>query len=183
MAQLLKPVAGLLGNAKAFGLGLAEQGRELAAHPQMAAEAIEEVARKGLGLAGEIASLALMGRDAETRFKGPLGAAKRVAWAEPLPLEEVKVVGKALGCSINDVLLSMAAGALRDYLLEKGDAVDGLEIRAIVPVNLRPKGQGRGLGNQFGLVFLDLPIGIEHPLERSTRCAAACWRSRARTSR
>jgi diacylglycerol O-acyltransferase len=78
----------------------------------------------------------------------------------------VKVVGKALGCSINDVLLSMAAGALRDYLLEKGDAVDGLEIRAIVPVNLRARGDGRGLGNKFGLVFLDLPIGIEHPLER-----------------
>jgi WS/DGAT/MGAT family acyltransferase len=171
MAQLLKPIAGLLGNAKALGAGLAEQGRELAANPQMAAEAIEELARKGFGLAGEIASLALMGRDAETRFKGPLGAAKRVAWAQPLPLEEVKVVGKALGCSINDVLLSMAAGALRDYLLEKGDAVDGLEIRAIVPVNLRPRGSpggpaNTGLGNQFGLVFLDLPIGIEHPLER-----------------
>ena len=166
VAQLIKPIAGLLENAKSLGAGLAEQGRALAANPQMAAGALEEAARKGLGLAGEIASLALMGPDAATRFKGALGAAKRVAWAEPLPLEEVKVVGKALGCSINDVLLSMAAGALRDYLLEKGDAVDGLEIRAIVPVNLRPRGEGRGLGNQFGLVFLDLPIGIEHPLER-----------------
>ena len=73
---------------------------------------------------------------------------------------------EALGCSINDVLLSMAAGALRDYLIEKGDAVDGLEIRAIVPVNLRPQGDGKNLGNHFGLVFLDLPVGIEHPLER-----------------
>ena len=89
-----------------------------------------------------------------------------MAWAEPLPLDEVKVMGKALGCSINDVLLSMAAGALRDYLEEHGDPVDGVEIRAIVPVNLRPLGQGHKLGNHFGLVFLDLPIGMEHPLER-----------------
>jgi len=165
LAQLLKPLAGMLGNAKEMGLGLLEQGRELASNPQVAAAALEEIARKGLGFAGEVANLALMGPDAQTRFKGKLGPAKRVAWAEPLPLDEVKVVGKALGCSINDVLLSMAAGALRDYLAEKGDEVDGLEIRAIVPVNLRPRGAG-GLGNQFGLVFLDLPIGIEHPLER-----------------
>jgi diacylglycerol O-acyltransferase len=44
--------------------------------------------------------------------------------------------------------------------------VDGLEVRAVVPVNLRPPGEGRALGNQFGLVFLELPIGIDHPLER-----------------
>jgi diacylglycerol O-acyltransferase / wax synthase len=153
-SQRLKPVAVALANAKDAGKGLLEPG------------ALEAVAGKGIELAGEVAKLMLMGRDADTRFKGALGTRKVVAWADPLPLEEVKVVGKALGCSINDVLLSMAAGALRDYLIEKGDAVDGLEIRGIVPVNLRPPGSGRNLGNQFGLVFLDLPIGMDHPLER-----------------
>jgi WS/DGAT/MGAT family acyltransferase len=59
----------------------------------------------------------------------------------------------------------MAAGALRDYLADKGDPVDGIGIRAIVPVNLRGE-EAVGLGNHFGLVFLDLPIGIGHPLER-----------------
>lgn len=144
-AQVMKPLAGALEGAKQLGL----QG----------------VVGKGRDFAAEAARLALMGRDAATRFKGELGEKKRVAWAEPLPLDEVKVVGKALGCSINDVLLSMAAGALRDYLLEKGDRVDG-EIRAIVPVNLRPAGQGHNLGNHFGLVFLDVPLGMDHPLER-----------------
>ncbi len=91
---------------------------------------------------------------------------KRAAWAQPLPLDEVKVMGKALGCSINDVLLSMATGALRDYLEEHGESVDGIEIRAVVPVNLRPPGKAHELGNQFGMVFLDLPIGIDHPMER-----------------
>ncbi|MDQ3026778.1 MAG: WS/DGAT domain-containing protein, partial [Pseudomonadota bacterium] len=145
---------------------IVQQGRGLADNPQEAVGAVQEVARKGVGFATELARLALMGRDASTRFKGALGERKRVAWAEPLPLDEVRIVGKALGCSINDVLLSMAAGALRDYLLDKGDAVDGIEIRAIVPVNLRPAGASRSLGNKFGLVFLDLPIGTAHPLER-----------------
>jgi WS/DGAT/MGAT family acyltransferase len=164
--QILKPITGALGSAAQLGRGLMEQGRDLAAHPGLAAGAVQEAARKGVGFANEVARLALMGRDSDTRFKGTLGKAKRVAWADPLPLEEVKAVGKALGCSINDVLLSMAAGALRDYLQERGDPVEGIEIRGIIPVNLRPQGEGRSLGNRFGLVFLGLPLGMEHPLER-----------------
>jgi WS/DGAT/MGAT family acyltransferase len=165
-SQILKPVAGALQAASQAGRDLLEQGRSLAGNPQLAADAVQDIARKGFDFAGEVARLLLMGSDTRTRFKGALGVRKQVAWAEPLPLDEVKIVGKALGCSINDVLLSMAAGALRDYLLEKGDRVDGVEIRAIVPVNLRPQGDGRNLGNHFGLVFLDLPIGMDHPLER-----------------
>jgi WS/DGAT/MGAT family acyltransferase len=64
------------------------------------------------------------------------------------------------------VLLSCVAGALRAYLVEKGDAVEGVVLRALVPVNLRPIEKAYKLGNQFGLVFLDLPIGIENPVER-----------------
>jgi diacylglycerol O-acyltransferase len=164
--QVLKPITGALGSAAQLGRGLMEQGRDLAAHPRLAAGTVQEAARKGMGFANEVARLALMGRDSDTRFKGVLGKAKRVAWAEPLPLEEVRAVGKALGCSINDVLLSMATGSLRDYLQERGEPVDGIEIRAIVPVNLRPQDEGRSLGNRFGMVFLALPIGMEHPLER-----------------
>jgi len=145
---------------------LLEPVKELALEPGAAAQAMQGLAGKGMEIASEVARLVLMGRDAPTRFKGTLGKHKVVAWAESLPLEDVKAIGKALGCSINDVLLSMAAGALRDYLTAKGDAVDGLEIRAIVPVNLRPPGSGAELGNHFGLVFLDVPIAIEHPLER-----------------
>jgi diacylglycerol O-acyltransferase len=162
--QILKPVTGALGGAAQLGRGLLGQGA--VANTQAAAEALQGVARKGIDFAGELARLVTMGRDSETRFKGPLDTRKRAAWADPLPLAEVKAVGKAFGCSINDVLLSMATGALRDYLIDKGDAADGLEIRAVVPVNLRPLDQGKNLGNHFGLVFLELPIGMAHPLER-----------------
>src|SRR5207249_971580 len=101
-----------------------------------------------------------------TRFKGKPGVRKRVAWADPLPLDEVKTIGKALACSINDVLLACVAGALRDYLRRKHDPTDGVTIRALVPVNLRPLEKAWKLGNRFGLVFLDLPIGIANPIER-----------------
>jgi len=166
LEQILKPVAGVLENAGRIGQGLVEQGKAFAADPRRARETLQGVMGKGVDFAGEIAKLILMGRDSPTRFKGTLGVRKRVAWADPLPLEEVKAMGKALGCSINDVLLSMAAGSLRDYLEERGEAVAGVEIRAIVPVNLRPIGQGHKLGNHFGLVFLALPLGVDDPLER-----------------
>ena len=78
----------------------------------------------------------------------------------------MKVIGKALRCSVNDVLLATAAGALRDYMARKGDKTEGVELRAVVPVNLRPIEKAGELGNQFGLVFVDLPIGIEDPIER-----------------
>lgn len=165
--QVFRPVTRALDGATQLGKGLIEQGRDLASNPQVAAEAVQEATKKGVDFAGEVAKLMLMSRDAATRFRGELGTRKQVAWADPLPLEEVKAVGKALGCSINDVLLSMAAGALRDYLSDKGDEVAAdLQIRAIVPVNLRSPSEALKLGNHFGLVFLELPIGMAHPLER-----------------
>ena len=127
---------------------------------------ILDYARIGSSIVGEIATLATMADDSPTRFKGKPGLAKRVAWSEPISLPEVKAVGQVLGCSVNDMLLSAAAGALRAYLVERGDVVDGVEIRAMVPVNMRrPRDKGK-LGNRFGLVALELPLGAENPLAR-----------------
>ena len=125
-----------------------------------------DYARIASAVAGEIGKLLLMPDDTKTRFKGKPGTSKRVAWSEPLALDEVKAVGKALGCSVNDMLLASVAGALRGYLQEKGDPVASTEIRALVPVNLRAPGDVKELGNRFGLVALELPVGIENPLAR-----------------
>ena len=121
-------------------------------------------------LLSDSAALALMPDDSKTRLKGKPGGAKKVAWCPPIPLDEVKAVGKALNGSINDVLLSCVAGALGEYLKSLGDDVKGQEIRAMVPVNLRPPhqphDQAHTLGNRFGLVPLVLPIGVDNPVER-----------------
>ncbi len=162
LSALLGPLSGALGTARKIGTALMEKGAALIADPAKAVT----LAGEGTALTAELARLALMPTDSSTRFKGIPGVAKRVAWTDPLPLAEVKTIGRALGASVNDVLLSCAAGALRDYLVEKGDATLGVLTRALVPVNLRPMEQAYRLGNRFGLVFLDLPIGIENPVER-----------------
>ena len=112
------------------------------------------------------AELALMPDDSPTRLKGIPGPCKRVAWCQPILLDEVTAVSRALNCSLNDVLLSCVAGALGGYLQSFGDAVEGKEIRAMVPVNLRPMEEAYKLGNRFGLAPVILPMGIENPLER-----------------
>ena len=123
-------------------------------------------AAAGLRLAQDAMSIALMTEDSRTRFKGKPGRRKAVAWNEPLPIDEVKAVCRALGVSVNDVLLSCVAGALRRYLAERGDATEGVELRAMVPVNLRPPQQEARLGNRFGLGPLVLPVGIANPRAR-----------------
>jgi WS/DGAT/MGAT family acyltransferase len=162
LAQLLAPLAGTLKMASTAGSTLIEKGTELWRDPGKAIALIEQ----GGALAGEIAKLVLMSEDSATRFKGQPGVAKRVAWADPIALDDVKAIGKALSCSVNDVLLSSVAGALRAYLVRRGDDVGEVMIRALVPVNLRPPEKAYRLGNKFGLVFLDLPIGIENPVAR-----------------
>jgi len=162
LSQLIAPFSGVLASARRIGGMLVDTGAGIWHDPAKAVE----LADKGTALTAEIAKLALMAHDSPTRFKGAPGIAKRVAWGDPLPLPEVKAIGKALRSSVNDVLLSCVAGALRDYLVARGDAVEGVVVRALVPVNLRPMETAYRLGNQFGLVFLDLPIGIENPVAR-----------------
>ncbi len=125
------------------------------------------IAGEGLKATGVLGRLALMPADPITGLKGDLGTAKRCAWSKVLALDEVKNFSKAAGATINDVLLAGVAGALRRYLLARGeDLGPNLNVRAIIPVNLRPDSEVEQLGNRFGLVFLALPVGIEDRKER-----------------
>ena len=135
----------------------------LLAHPRSSAR---ELARIGVRAAADMAALALMEDDSPTRLKGKPVGRKLVAWGEPIALDVVKSVGKALGASVNDVLLACVAGAIGDYLREIGDDPAGKKIRAMVPVNLRALDEAYKLGNRFGLAPLLLPIGIANPVQR-----------------
>jgi len=143
------------------------EGMKLMLHP---AEAFRKVKGwiKGPAATGALGRLVLRPSDPRTVFKGPLGVPKKVAWSEALALDEVKAVSKALEGTINDVLLSAMTGGLRRYLVRHGNAEPphDLNFRAAMPVNLRTMEGMSQLGNQFGLIFLSLPVGIADPLKR-----------------
>ena len=136
---------------------------EVAGHPGRAAL---DAARSGAQLASDVAAFAFMPDDAATPLKGHGSGRKVVSWCEPLPLDRIKAVGKAVGASVNDVLLTCVAGAIGHYLREEGEDPSGQDVRALVPVNLRPLETAWQLGNRFGLVPLLVPVGIENPIER-----------------
>ena len=138
------------------------QGMAMVQDPSLAGV----LAKEGGEIARELLYALALPDDPPSMLRGPLGVSKRVAWAEPLDLEEVKAVGRACGCTVNDVLMAAATGALRDYMRERGDDLDGMTLRATVPVNLRPLEHATKLGNHFGLVFLDLPVGEANPIRR-----------------
>ncbi|MDQ3206534.1 MAG: wax ester/triacylglycerol synthase family O-acyltransferase [Pseudomonadota bacterium] len=148
-----------------LGSRMVGRGMEVYRDPNLAAV----LAKEGGEIGRELLHALALPDDPPSLLRGRLGTSKRVAWAEPLDLEEVKAVGRACDCTVNDVLMATVAGALRSYMIERGEAVDGLSLRATVPVNLRPLEHARKLGNHFGLVFLDLPVGEDNPVRRVER--------------
>ena len=141
---------------------LVDEGMQHLLDPTKAMAMVKE----GASAAGALGRLVTMSFDPPTVFRGRLGTAKRCAWSAILPFDQVKAYSKQVGATINDVLLTGVTGALRRYVLQRGGAVDGLDIRAVIPVNLRPEGPVGELGNKFGLVFLALPVGLEDRGER-----------------
>lgn len=148
-----------------LGARVADKGMDLYRHPGQAVVQALEGGEIGLELLHVIA----LPDDPPSVLRGELSVSKRVAWAEPLDLAEVKAVSRACECTINDLLMATAAGALRDYMIERGDRLEGVSVRATVPVNLRPPEEASELGNQFGLVFLELPVGEGNPVRRIER--------------
>ena len=163
---VLKPLTDIA--IKAIGMygGGVSKSMDLLSDPQQSVMGSMDMARTGMKVLGDVAALAIMADDSPTALKGKPVGRKVVAWSEPMPLDAVKTIGKGLACSINDVLLSCVAGAIGAYLLDQGEDPLGKEIRAMVPVNLRPLDKAWQLGNRFGLAPLVLPIGVANPVER-----------------
>ncbi|MBF0200048.1 MAG: wax ester/triacylglycerol synthase family O-acyltransferase [Desulfamplus sp.] len=109
----------------------------------------------------------VMPADPRTAFKGSLGVQKRVTWTDPIPLDNIKKVGKAISTTtLNDVLVATVTGAMRRYLKTRNTPVNELDLHVAVPVNVRKPGTEFELGNKFSLVFLRLPVYLEDPVLR-----------------
>jgi diacylglycerol O-acyltransferase / wax synthase len=151
--------SGRLARAYATANTLAHEGIETFLHPRHLASAIGRDAQT-------LAKLALSPPDAATPLRGRLSGRRRVAWSQPIALDEVKHLAHARQATVNDVLLAAVSGALRRYL--KAHDSPAVELHAIVPFNLRPLDEPipRDLGNCFGLVLLTLPVDVASPQAR-----------------
>ncbi len=125
----------------------------------------EEVATALRGQARALAQLARFKLlpAAETPLNGPIGPHRIFDWLE-LPLDDVRAVRRARGCSLNDVVLATVTGAVREFLIGRQLRPERLDFRVSAPVNVRRDGDPERLGNQVSSWIVRLPLGESDPL-------------------
>ena len=125
-----------------------------------------DYAQASAALALEIGKLTGLQDDSLTFLKGQPQGIKRVSWSQPLPENAVRTLAEGAGTTTDAVLLACLSGALHDYLLGQGASATGVELRTLMPVNLRDAEASDPLGNRSGLMLIELPVGIADPQER-----------------
>ena len=100
-----------------------------------------------------------------TPFNVEIGPHRRLAFVRS-DLDLFKRVKDEHGGTVNDVVLSVVAGALGNYLRARGHDTEGLELRAMVPVSVRAEEEHGALGNRISAMMAPLPVWCEDPVER-----------------
>src|SRR3954469_61751 len=147
--------------------GLVRTPFELAAGAVAAARRPQsslEVAREAFEGVAEMA-WALLNPAPPTPLNVPIGPHRRLAFSRA-QLADLKLIKNTFGGTVNDVVLTLVAGALRSWLRSRGVRVEGLELRALVPVSIRAEDQHGSLGNQLAAMRGPLPVYVEDPIAR-----------------
>jgi len=101
----------------------------------------------------------------KTPLNGPIGPHRLFDWHRT-PLRQVKAVRRALGCSVNDVVLTVVTGAVREFMLQRQVRPEGIDFRVSAPVSVRSEKEKGELGNRVSSWIVPLPIGLADPLEQ-----------------
>ena len=135
---------------------------------------VRRVAGRAVSLAGGLAAaVRTTARSApDSPLNVDIGAQRRFGMART-DLDDYKRVRKEHGGTINDVVLATVAGALRTWLLTRGESVNGRVVRAMVPVSVRGDDQQGSMGNRVSSYFVDLPVGEPSPVVRLSQVSYA----------
>lgn len=142
---------------------------------QQACQILEQASRQGFRLVHELSSFLAEPEDSASDLKRPLSGRRQCRWSPPVSLERFRNIAKATNVTINDVLLSCVAGAVRNRLGLTDNELPDAVLHAAVPVDIRSKlpeelkPKPGELGNFFGTVFVPLPVDGESALERLYR--------------
>ena len=105
-----------------------------------------------------------------TALNGALGAHRSIALTEQ-SLDSVKSIKRVFGGTVNDVVLAAVAGALRRYLLGRGESVDR-PLVGMVPISIRTDDQKGQTGNNVSMMLVDLPADEPDPVLRLRRVSS-----------
>ena len=167
LASLVDTARETVTKTKKLGASLVKEISKAAKDPNHLKNLARTTGRVPTDFATVLSRLTIMKSDPNTPFKGRLGTRKKVAWSDPVPLDRIKAVGQAIkSATINDVLIATVTGAMRSYLKTRNVPVNELDLRVMVPFNIRKPGTEFELGNKFSLVFLPLPVYLEDAVLR-----------------
>jgi WS/DGAT/MGAT family acyltransferase len=153
-------VADALAEFAGAPLDAARAAGDALTHPDRAAAGLGKAA---VGL-GAMLRAGLQGAPASP-YNVTIGPHRRFAWADG-DLRQFKAIKGALGGTVNDVVLTVVTGALRTHMEANGHEVDGVELKAMVPVSVRAEAERGALGNRVTSMFAPLPIYAADPVER-----------------
>jgi diacylglycerol O-acyltransferase / wax synthase len=100
-----------------------------------------------------------------TSLNGPIGTLRRFDVVR-VPLADLREIKSSLGGTVNDVVLTVTASALRALLQSRGEALPADGLRAMVPMNVRAAGEHLALGNRVSSLFVELPVTEADPVRR-----------------
>ena len=166
----------LPGALQLVGEAVEEYVQRPSAVVETARHAVTDVRATGARLTGAAGGAVRAARSAlfpapSSPLNATSGSQRRVAVAR-VELDDVKRVRKAHGGTVNDVLLSAVTGALREWLLSRGEPVVGsTSVRALVPVSVR--GEDDGAPSEVRSFLVDLPVGEPNPRVRLARISFA----------
>jgi len=141
-------------------VGLVERAAEAVRHPETAARRAVDA----LEAVGEVVG-AFADPAPDVPLNQPIGPHRRFVWARG-ELDTFKRIKNALGGTVNDVVLAVVTGAVREWLQGRGVRTEGLELRALVPVSIRGEDERGNLGNRIAAMRGPLPVYVEDPVRR-----------------
>jgi WS/DGAT/MGAT family acyltransferase len=98
-------------------------------------------------------------------FNKPLASDRTIACSE-YSFAEIRAIRAACGGTVNDVCLTILAGALGRYLELHGEKAEGRSMRILAPVNVRREDERGALGNRVSMLLIEVPLGVHDPVER-----------------
>ncbi len=155
--------------AEFMGAALAER----LVSPYEGLRSVRSMVRRPRRLLSEIATTSkgltsmrgLVRRTEESSLNGPIGPHRRYTWTRG-SVSDVKTIRKALGGTLNDVVLAAITQGFRQLLMSRCENVEDRQIRSLVPVSVRKPGQKGSYDNRVSAMFAELPVGIADPVER-----------------
>jgi diacylglycerol O-acyltransferase / wax synthase len=145
----------------------ATQPAEIVRSARAVFRAPRQIARAGMDTLSAIGSLARTGLAAPSSpLNVDIGPHRRYDWVRT-DLNELKAIKDRLGGTVNDVVLTIVTGALRRFFEHRGENVDELTLRAMVPVSVRREDEyNQTMGNRVAAMMAPLPIYEPDPVER-----------------